>query len=83
MLHCNGRCVLAKKLKQEEKKDQQNPERKLENKVEVFSWQQVSINILPLRASHSHYANYAAISLADLSFPIFHPPSVYFFSYNS
>jgi hypothetical protein len=37
MLHCNGKCQLAKKLKQQEKKEQQNPELKLENKNEIFS----------------------------------------------
>jgi hypothetical protein len=34
-LHCNGKCQMMKKLKQEEKKDEQNPERKAENKNEV------------------------------------------------
>lgn len=35
LLHCNGKCQLAKKLKEEAKKDQQNPERKSENKQEI------------------------------------------------
>ncbi len=33
-LHCNGKCQMMKKLKQEEKKDEQNPERKVETKNE-------------------------------------------------
>jgi hypothetical protein len=36
MLHCDGKCQLAKKFKQEENKNNQNPERKPENKNEVF-----------------------------------------------
>ena len=36
-LHCNGRCAMMKKLKAEEKNEQQNPERKGENKNETFS----------------------------------------------
>jgi hypothetical protein len=36
-LQCKGKCQMLKKLKQEEKKDQQNPERKAENKNEVLS----------------------------------------------
>ncbi len=36
-LHCDGKCVLAKKIKDAEQKEQQNPERKLENKSEVIS----------------------------------------------
>lgn len=34
-MHCNGRCQMMKKLKQEDKKDQQNPDRKSDNKDEV------------------------------------------------
>lgn len=37
-LQCKGKCQMLKKLKQEEKKDQQNPERKAENKNEVLSF---------------------------------------------
>lgn len=35
-MHCNGKCQMMKKLKQEEKKDEQNPERKAENKNEII-----------------------------------------------
>lgn len=35
-LKCCGKCHLSKKLKQEDNKDEGNPERKLENKAEVF-----------------------------------------------
>lgn len=31
-LHCNGKCQMLKKLKQEDKKDQQSPERKGDSK---------------------------------------------------
>ena len=37
MMHCNGKCHMMKMLKQEEKKDNQNPERKTENQDEVLS----------------------------------------------
>ena len=33
-LHCNGKCQMMKKLKEQEKKDAQNPDRKSENKNE-------------------------------------------------
>ena len=36
-MHCNGRCAMMKKLKADEKKDADNPERKQENKSETFS----------------------------------------------
>jgi hypothetical protein len=34
-MHCNGKCQMMKKLKQEEKKEAQNPERKAENKDDL------------------------------------------------
>src|SRR5262245_41735956 len=35
-MHCNGKCHRMKVMKQEQKKDQDNPERKAENKFEVI-----------------------------------------------
>ena len=34
-LHCNGKCQMIKKLQEEEKKNEQVPERRLENDVTV------------------------------------------------
>ncbi len=31
-LHCNGKCQMMKRIQKEEKKDQENPERKSDNK---------------------------------------------------
>ena len=31
MMHCNGRCQMFKKLRQEENNDKQNPERRIEH----------------------------------------------------
>src|SRR5690348_9741352 len=36
VMHCGGKCQLIKKLKQEENKDQQNPDRKTDGKGETF-----------------------------------------------
>ena len=74
MLHCDGKCILAKKLQQEEKKDQQNPERKLENKVEVFSCSYIELDVSTYSTDHLHYFNYSETGLCDRSFPVFHPP---------
>lgn len=35
-MRCNGKCQMMKKLKQEENKDKQNPDRKTDNKDEVL-----------------------------------------------
>ncbi len=77
-LLCNGKCQMMKKLQQEEKKDQENPDRKNDNKYE-----------LPL-SSKSFFAcidktNYSVFSNSKFSlftnnyaynftFSIYHPP---------
>jgi hypothetical protein len=77
-LHCKGKCQMMKKLKEEEKKEQQNPERKVDNKNEIASSKSFFANGLlkkPVIAySYSLYF--------DDSFPpgasadIFHPPAL-------
>ena len=74
MLHCNGHCILAKKLRQEEKKDQQNPERKLDNRIGVFCCSNIAMDIPSCSVSHPYYSNYLDLKLTGLSFSIFHPP---------
>lgn len=75
-MHCNGKCQMMKKLKQEEKQDQQNPERKSEVKVQELS------------SKSFYHSNIAAVSLltvkatpvekndavTDISYAFFHPP---------
>jgi hypothetical protein len=77
MLHCNGKCLLAKKLKQEEKRDQQNPGRKLESKSEVISCCSVlAANLSFFSTNKHHYCIYSEKDTIDFSFSFFHPPSV-------
>jgi hypothetical protein len=75
-MHCNGKCQVMKKLKEQEKKDQQVPERKQENKTE------------PLSSKSFFYSlenNFSAIApkavsahknapLNDIAYSFFHPP---------
>ena len=76
ILKCEGKCLLAKKLQAQEKKDQQNPEHKLDNKPEVLS-------------SRSFYSILSGSITAEVarvyekepfgkpvhrSFTVFHPP---------
>ncbi len=35
-LHCNGKCHLAKKMSEEDRRDQERPDRKMDNSNEVF-----------------------------------------------
>lgn len=76
-LNCNGQCQMMKKFKEEERKEQQNPERKLENKAET------------LLSSRSFFASFTSVSFStnmpfirpissghpvDRAPGIFHPP---------
>ncbi|SEW43756.1 hypothetical protein SAMN04488122_3257 [Chitinophaga arvensicola] len=35
-MHCNGKCHLRKQLREEERKEQENPERKTDHRSEIF-----------------------------------------------
>ncbi|MEO8405081.1 MAG: hypothetical protein ABI480_10810 [Chitinophagaceae bacterium] len=75
MLHCNGKCVLAKRLKQEEKREQENSERKLENKNEVISSKSFFTSVLPsLQTIYPVYQTYSDKRITGVSFAVFHPP---------
>jgi len=74
-LHCNGKCQMMKKLREEEKKEQQNTEQRSELKVQVLS-------------SHSSFCSIPSAKfltvrkiyferkypLSDISYAFFHPP---------
>ena len=74
-MKCCGKCQLTKKLKQEENKDRQNPERKLENKEEVISsrsfFSTIEINWKIIKRFYPVY-NEDSFSLYSCTF--FHPP---------
>ena len=75
-MHCNGKCQMMKKLKQEEKQDQQNPERKSENKIGVLSSKSFfyssatvfSSIVIKAAAVEKNYP------LTDIAYSFFHPP---------
>lgn len=77
-LHCNGQCQLMKKLKQVEKKDAQNPERKAESKNEVISSRSYfpAASDIPVLNDVCFAPLLSSGELTDRSFPIFHPPSL-------
>jgi hypothetical protein len=75
-MNCNGKCLLMKKLKEEEKKDQQAPARKLENKIDLIAGR--SFVVLPAisESKKEHISNYTGNLLTGHSNTIFHPPSL-------
>jgi hypothetical protein len=76
VLHCNGKCQLAKKLKQEEGKDQQNSQRKLETKNEVIFCSNLPCGLSFFPIAKNRYFNYSEKLIISFSLPVFHPPSV-------
>jgi len=75
-MHCNGKCQMMMKLKEQEKKDQQVPERKPGNKTEVLSSKSFFYS---LENSCSVAASKAvsvekSYPLSDIAYSFFHPP---------
>ena len=76
-IHCNGKCQMMKKLQQEDKKDQQYPEQRKENKHEIiFSNSFYPTLEIPavICDSTNKKAKYISSAIIDRSSDIFHPP---------
>ena len=75
-LHCNGKCQMLKKIQAQESKDQQVPERRIENKLELISSNAFLIGL------HEHFfqlvespiAEYRALLIKGANKDFFHPP---------
>ncbi|MFN8288806.1 MAG: hypothetical protein U0U70_00990 [Chitinophagaceae bacterium] len=75
MLHCNGKCVLAKKWKQEQKKDEQAPERKMQGREEISSCDDfITVSVPSLSAAASVYSSLSDNTVVDQPASFFHPP---------
>jgi hypothetical protein len=77
-MHCNGQCVLMKKLRQHENKDEQAPERKSENRSEsfVFNWQHKFSNGIFFSIIPRKYPPYKAARVRAFPRYCFHPPGL-------
>jgi len=77
-MHCNGKCHLRKQLNAEDKKDQDNPERRAENKSEIFYADTHFINIVPSfrTITITHHTPLSIGTPTDAAAVIFHPPTV-------
>lgn len=76
-MHCNGKCQLMQKLKKEEKKEQQNPERKLEHKNEIPLSSKsffATLSTLCEDAGKIRFPVYAEGKTIKFSRILFHPP---------
>ena len=80
-MRCNGKCQMMKKLQQEEKKDQENPDRKADNKNEIVLSSKSFAPTLPKFSSieiitKPQYPNIANSYTYNSTNSIFHPPKV-------
>jgi hypothetical protein len=77
-LHCNGKCQMMKKLQEEEKKDQQMPERKSETKIDLLSFTASfpSINRSFVAIAGEQTSFQYNVSLSKMPRSIFRPPSL-------
>ncbi|RZS72247.1 hypothetical protein EV199_4163 [Pseudobacter ginsenosidimutans] len=75
MLHCDGHCLLAKKLQQAEKKEQRNPDLKGENKQEVVSsksfYPVIATTTIEPVTPHNSFNKGKPVDFAE---DFFHPP---------
>ncbi|BAV08362.1 hypothetical protein SAMN05421788_112169 [Filimonas lacunae] len=76
MMHCNGKCQMMKKLKQQENKEKQNTGQKGENKTEVLSRQSYFASVEYTQSSFSQSFFTRNNNLVkDMAAEIFHPPA--------
>jgi len=74
-MHCNGKCQMMKKIQQQEKKDEQVPVRRGENKNEVLSSKSFFCVIeISLRPTKNKYPQRDYSVLSKYSPSIFQPP---------
>ena len=75
MLHCNGKCQLAKKLRQAEKKEQQNSGLRFDNIAnEVIFSPTVTYNFYCPSLLVTYFDYFQDNHLVDFPVSIFHPP---------
>jgi len=74
-MKCEGKCYLCKRLKKEDKKDQDNPERKGENKFELISIEQGYLMTHPFRTVRLvEYPYFQEMISNSYATSFFHPP---------
>jgi hypothetical protein len=77
-LHCEGKCVMMKKMIEAEKKDQQAPEPKMQIKNDVFTSDNItSVFVEPgVSANENLFSILPDKSSSGFLQSIFHPPAV-------
>ena len=76
-MHCNGKCYLAKQLKEQEKQDQQAPvAKKFKIEVQLFNLSEpLQINICKQGGKVEYLPAYP-LPLSSFPHSVFHPPAI-------
>lgn len=77
-LHCNGKCQMAKELKQQEEKEQQHPgsESSYKSLVSLFAkCDFASAPVVALLPTIHVFPVFNDSCTKDISLPVFHPPA--------
>ena len=76
-MHCQGKCQLYKKLKSEHQKEEQFPESRARNKIDVLCYKtEVAIPILSsVEIPSLHFPCYVQSFPVAATLDIFHPPA--------
>jgi len=77
-LHCDGQCLLMKKMQKADKKDLPSPEKKLEWKIEVLSRKSfyTPLDHAAIRTDVSFFVPLSTGLPIDIPHSFFHPPAV-------
>jgi len=74
-LHCNGKCILAKKLKEAEKNNHQNQDKNIEQTLQFFySSSFIADPVHKFLAVNRKFALYSNSLIEGFILAIFHPP---------
>jgi hypothetical protein len=77
-MNCKGKCQMMKKLQEEEKKEQQLPDRNPDTKTEIFCKDNFSFHIETpsVLISSIDFSFEKNAALSSMTYSIFHPPQV-------
>lgn len=77
-MNCKGKCQMMKKLQEEEKKEQQLPDRNPDTRTEVFLNHHFAFHIESpsILISSINFNSAAVPALPAMAYSIFHPPQV-------
>ena len=78
-LHCNGKCQMKKQLAEEDKNNQESPERKNDGKNEITLSSKsffATVNVFTASAKHTYITPLSMGHSVGRAFDIFHPPQV-------